>query len=299
MMWVAILALGLGAGTLSGIVGFGASIMLMPALMLAFGPQEAVPIMAIAALMANFSRVVVWWREVDWRANIYYCATAVPFAALGARTLLVLDPRLVEGILGGLFLAMIPARRWLFARGLRIAAWHLALVGAGIGFLSGLVASTGPINTPFFLAYGLVKGAYISTEAVGSMAIGFTKAIVFQRFDALPPHPARHHRRHHADGGVAAGEGLRAATGGRPVPLADGRPARGCGAGAAVGGVHAAACVGVGRNGRPAVLRRLRSGWIGARRDRRNALPLIAPYAVAPSRARSLCATLDPVGAPT
>ena len=65
MTWAAILALGLVSGTLSGIVGFGASIMLMPVLMLAFGPLEAVPIMAIAALLANFSRVVVWWREVD------------------------------------------------------------------------------------------------------------------------------------------------------------------------------------------------------------------------------------------
>jgi uncharacterized membrane protein YfcA len=186
MIWLAVLALGLGAGTLSGIVGFGASIMLMPALMLAFGPQQAVPIMAIAGLLANFSRIVVWWREVDWRANAFYCATAVPCAALGARTLLLLEPRIVEGILGLLFLLMIPARRWLFARGLRIKAWHLSLVGAGIGFLSGIVASTGPINTPFFLAYGLVKGAYLSTEALGSMAIGITKAIVFQRFDALP-----------------------------------------------------------------------------------------------------------------
>jgi uncharacterized membrane protein YfcA len=186
MIWLAVLALGLAAGTLSGIVGFGASIMLMPALMLAFGPQEAVPMMAIAALLANLSRVLVWWREVDWRVNAYYCATAVPFAALGARTLLVLDPRLVEGILGGLFLVMIPARRWLFARGLRVGAWQMSLVGAGIGFLSGLVASTGPINTPFFLAYGLVKGAYIATEALGSMAIGIAKAIVFRRFDALP-----------------------------------------------------------------------------------------------------------------
>jgi uncharacterized protein len=186
MMWLAVLGLGLVAGTLSGIVGFGASIMLMPALMLAFGPQEAVPMMAIAGLLANFSRVVVWWREVDWRANAYYCATAVPAAALGARTLLVLDPRIVEGILGALFLLMIPARRWLMAQGLRIEVRHLALVGAGIGFLSGMVASTGPINTPFFLAYGLVKGAYLSTEALGSMAIGITKAIVFRRFDALP-----------------------------------------------------------------------------------------------------------------
>lgn len=185
MIWLALLALGLFAGTLSGIVGFGASIMLMPVLMLAFGPQEAVPIMAIAALMANFSRVLVWWREVDWRANAYYCVTAIPMAALGARTLLVLDPRIVEGFLGGLFLLMIPARRWLVARGMRVEAWHLTLVGAVIGFLSGMVASTGPINTPFFLAYGLVKGAYLATEALGSMAIGLTKAIVFQRFDAL------------------------------------------------------------------------------------------------------------------
>jgi uncharacterized membrane protein YfcA len=186
MTWLVVLALGLGAGTLSGIVGFGASIMLMPALMLAFGPLEAVPIMAIAGMLANVSRVAVWWREVDWRANAFYCITAIPAAALGARTLLLLDPRIVEGTLGLLFLLMIPMRRWLFARGLRIEAWQLSIVGAVIGFLSGMVASTGPINTPFFLAYGLVKGAYLSTEALGSMAIGLTKAIVFHRFDALP-----------------------------------------------------------------------------------------------------------------
>jgi uncharacterized protein len=186
MIWLGVLALGLGAGTLSGIVGFGASIMLMPALMLAFGPLEAVPIMAIAALLANFSRVVVWWRDVDWRANAYYCATALPMAALGARMLLLLDAHVVETILGAMFILMIPMRRWLFARGLRIKAWHLSLVGAGIGFLSGMVATTGPINTPFFLAYGLVKGGYLATEALGSMAIGITKAIVFQRFNALP-----------------------------------------------------------------------------------------------------------------
>src|SRR5262245_15848124 len=186
MTWLVVLALGLGAGTLSGIVGFGASIMLMPALMLAFGPLEAVPIMAIAGMLANFARVAVWWREVDWRANAFYCVTAVPMAALGARTLLLLDPRIVEGILGLLFLLAIPMRRWLFAQGLRITAGQLSIVGVGIGFLSGLVASTGPINTPFFLAYGLVKGAYLATEALGSMAIGITKAVVFQRFNALP-----------------------------------------------------------------------------------------------------------------
>src|SRR5262249_20203100 len=139
---------------------------LMPVLMLTFGAQEAVPMMAIAALMANLSRVMVWWREVNWRVNGYYCVTAIPGAALGARTLLTLDPRIVETTLGLLFIAMVPIRRWLMARGLRVAAWHFLPIGAVIGYLSGMVASSWPINTPFFLAYGLVKGAYLSTEAL-------------------------------------------------------------------------------------------------------------------------------------
>jgi uncharacterized membrane protein YfcA len=186
MSWVLILALGLFAGTLGGVVGFGSGILMMPALVLTFGPKEAVPVMAIAALMANAGRVAVWWRDVDWKLNAVYCSTAVPMAALGARTLVALDPKWVEGALGTFFLIMIPLRRWLTARGFRMRLPGMALVGAGIGFLSGLVASTGPINTPFFLAYGLVKGGFLATEAVGSMAISLTKAAVFRTFGALP-----------------------------------------------------------------------------------------------------------------
>ena len=59
MEFLFILCIGLVAGTLSGIVGFGSSIMLMPVLVIAFGPLQAVPIMAIAAIMANLSRIMV------------------------------------------------------------------------------------------------------------------------------------------------------------------------------------------------------------------------------------------------
>src|SRR6266851_3907414 len=58
-----VLAVGLVAGTVSGIVGTGSSIMLMPVLVYQYGPKQAVPIMAIAAVMANLSRILAWWRE--------------------------------------------------------------------------------------------------------------------------------------------------------------------------------------------------------------------------------------------
>ena len=182
--WV--LVLGLVAGTLGGIVGFGSSVMLMPALVIVFGPREAVPIMAVASIMANASRVAAWWREVDWRVVAAYSATAAPAAALGAATLLALPTRSVEAVLGLFFIAMIPARRWMARRKWRLRLWHLAVFGAGIGLLTGLVATTGPINAPFFLAYGLVKGAYLGTEALGSLAMYLAKAVTFRSLGALP-----------------------------------------------------------------------------------------------------------------
>jgi hypothetical protein len=181
-----ILAVGLIAGTLSGIVGFGSSILLMPVLVIVFGPRQAVPIMAIAAIMVNFSRIVAWWREVDWRACAAYSVTGIPGAALGARTLLVLPPRIIEGALGIFFIAMIPARRWLVSHNLKIRIWHLAVVGLVIGYLTGIVVTTGPISVPIFLAYGLVKGAFLATEAASSLAVYVSKAIVFRSFGALP-----------------------------------------------------------------------------------------------------------------
>lgn len=186
MEWLLVLAVGLAAGTLGGIVGFGTSIMLLPPLVLAFGPREAVPIIAITALMANASRAAVWWREIDWKVCAVYSATAAPAAALGAATLLRMSPRAVEAAIGVFFLLMIPARRALAASGFRFRLWHLAFAGAAIGYVSGIVASTGPINTPFFLGYGLVKGAYIGSEAMASLSKYLAKAITFNQLGALP-----------------------------------------------------------------------------------------------------------------
>jgi uncharacterized membrane protein YfcA len=181
-----IIAVGLVAGTLSGIVGFGSSLMLMPVLVIAFGPLQAVPIMAIAAVMANLSRVVAWWREIDWPSCAAFAATAAPFGALGAYTLLSLPTRLIETALGVFFIAMIGIRRWMAAHDLRLRPLHLALIGAPIGYLTGIVVSTGPITAPLFLAAGLAKGRFIGTEAAATLAVFVAKAVVFRGFGALP-----------------------------------------------------------------------------------------------------------------
>jgi uncharacterized protein len=184
--YIFVLAVGLAAGALSGIIGTGASIMLLPVLVFQFGPKQAVPIMAIAALMSNIAKVLAWWREVDWRAFAAYSITGIPAAALGARTLLVLPSRVVDLALGLFFLTMIPGQRWLKAMNFRLRLWQLALAGAVIGFLTGIVISTGPLSVPAFTSYGLMKGAFLSTEAASSLALMVSKVTTFRRLGALP-----------------------------------------------------------------------------------------------------------------
>lgn len=186
MSYALVLIVGFVAGTVSGIVGTGATVILLPVLVIVFGPREAVPIMAVVALMSNFAKITSWWREIDWRACGAYALGGIPAAAIGAHTLLILPPHAVEVALGLFFLAMVPARRWLVARNLTIGLGGLVVAGAVIGFLTGIVVSTGPLSVPTFAAYGLVKGAFIATEAAGSLALYISKALTFRQFGALP-----------------------------------------------------------------------------------------------------------------
>ena len=186
LTYIFVLVVGLVAGTLSGIIGTGASIMLLPVLVIGFGAKQAVPIMAIAAVMNNIGKAVAWWREIDWRACVVYSITGIPGAALGARTLVSLPEHAVDAALGAFFLLMIPLGHWLHVKKFSMPLWQLAVVGLVVGFLTGIVVSTGPLSVPAFTAYGLVKGAFIATEAASSLMLYISKIITFRGLGALP-----------------------------------------------------------------------------------------------------------------
>jgi uncharacterized membrane protein YfcA len=186
LSYLFILTVGLVAGCVSGVIGTGSSIMLLPVLVYVYGPKQAVPIMAVAAILANVARVSAWWRVVDWRAVAAYAVPGAIAASLGARTLLALPANAIEAGLGLFFLAMLPLRRWQVAKGRRLRLYELSIAGAIIGFLTGLVLSTGPLSVPVFTAYGLSGGAFLSTEAASSVMLYVTKVLTFRSLGAMP-----------------------------------------------------------------------------------------------------------------
>jgi uncharacterized membrane protein YfcA len=177
--------LGLGAGVLGGVIGFGTTIILMPALVFFYGPIQAIPVIALVATVANLSRIFLWWSVINWKVCFVYSITAIPAVILGVNTLVTLNDRLVEITLGLFLILLIPIRRWMRQKNFYLKLWQMSLVGAGIGYLTGIVATTGAINTPFFLAFGLSKGAFLGTEAASTLSILFTKGITFHQLGFL------------------------------------------------------------------------------------------------------------------
>lgn len=177
--------LALGAGALGGLVGTGSSLVLLPVLVLLYGPRLAVPMMGIAAVMANIGRVMAWWRKIQWRPVFAYAVPGVPAAALGAQTLLTISPKIVDVFLGAFFLAMIPVRRAMAARAWRARLWHLAAAGAVVGFLTGLILSTGPLSVPMFTGYGLSGGTFLGSEAASALMLYAAKLATFGQGGSL------------------------------------------------------------------------------------------------------------------
>src|SRR6185437_12806421 len=85
----------------------------------------------------------------------------------------------------GAFLLLVVLWRHVRPKAKPFAVEAFAGIGAGASFLSALLGSVGPIMAPFFLAYGLVKSAYIGTEALSTVVMHVTKLIAYHQTAVL------------------------------------------------------------------------------------------------------------------
>ena len=174
------------ASTLAAVTGFGGAAVLLPLLVIAVGVRDAVPILTVAQLVGNGSRVWFNRRDLNLRVVAWFALGGVPLALLGG--LLFAKAPLTELTrLLGLFLLLIVAWRHLRPGApLRPPLRAFALIGAVSSFLSALLGSVGPLMAPFFLAYGLLKGAYIGTEALSTVVMHITKLVAYRHAAVLP-----------------------------------------------------------------------------------------------------------------
>ncbi len=172
----------LAASTLAAVAGFGGAVVLLPVLVWALGIRDAVPVLTIAQLIGNLSRVWLNRGELDWRVVGWFSLGAVPTAAVGGILFATAPAGALVRVLGVFLLLMVVYRHTPWGKHAGMKLRRFTALGAGSGLLSATVGTVGPIAAPFFLAYGLVKGAYIGTEAMATVVMHVTKLAVYSGY---------------------------------------------------------------------------------------------------------------------
>lgn len=174
-----LVAAALLASTLAAVAGFGGAAVLLPVLVALFGVRDAIPILTVAQLIGNGSRVWLNRGELERAVLGWFTLGAIPAALAGGLLFAAAPLEALTRLLGAFLVGIVAWRRMGPRLRVRFAAPAFAGIGAAFSFLSALLGSVGPLMAPFFLAYGLVKGAYIGTEAAATVVMHVTKLVAY------------------------------------------------------------------------------------------------------------------------
>lgn len=180
-----LVAAALLASSVAAVAGFGGAAILLPILVAIFGVRDAIPILTVAQLVGNGSRAVLNRQLIDGRVVGWFALGGVPAALVGGLLFASAPLEALTRVLGAFLLAVVAWRHLRPGPPGRIPAVAFAPLGALFSFLSALLGSVGPLMAPFFLAYGLVKGAYIGTEATATVVMHVTKLAAYGWADIL------------------------------------------------------------------------------------------------------------------
>tara|TARA_B100000676_G_C18072507_1_gene845286 strand:- start:518 stop:1270 length:753 start_codon:yes stop_codon:yes gene_type:complete len=141
-------------GLSRGFAGFGAALIIVPALTLVYGPVPAVVIMSLIEVPGALQLARTAARDADWNNLAPLCFAAAVTIPIGAWALAVLDVTLIRQSIAGIvivFGAMI-ATGWHYNG--EVTTGLSAAIGAVSGFCSGIASLGGPPVVMFLIAQG-------------------------------------------------------------------------------------------------------------------------------------------------
>jgi hypothetical protein len=183
--WVVLVVGALVGSLVGGVAGFGTGIIMLPIVGWTVGFRAAIPVLTVTMSIGNLSRI--WWSrgEIDRSVVVRFVLGAVPATMLGTALYAGVPAEWLGRFVGVFLIGSVPLRRVLATDLFRMRLRYFPLLGAFMGLLSALVVTTGPLNTPFFLAYGLRRSAYVGTEAVCAMSMHVARGAALAGFMLL------------------------------------------------------------------------------------------------------------------
>jgi uncharacterized membrane protein YfcA len=167
------------ASILGGVAGYGTGALMPLILVPMVGAENVVPIIALAGMLTNTSRMIAFLRDVEWRRALIVGAGAIPPCLVTAYGYTLLTGIGAQIVIGTMLMLTVPLRYALRRRAIVLSDRGLLYGSVGYGAAVGGTVGAGVILLSLLMAAGLTGSAVIATDAMLSIVIGGSRLLVF------------------------------------------------------------------------------------------------------------------------
>tara|TARA_B100000780_G_C21125913_1_gene456861 strand:+ start:3838 stop:4587 length:750 start_codon:yes stop_codon:yes gene_type:complete len=172
-------------GILHGATGMLGGIVMTALLSQIIGIKQAVPVMTCALLFSHTSRLVIYWKNVDWPITARVLIFGSPSLIFGAYLFSILDPRIIAFVFACFLIFSIPMKYYARQHNIKTGPKLLSFASAIWGMLAGNVVGPGFFLAPFLLGTGINRLAFVGTMAAITLVMNSMKLAVFGSTDIL------------------------------------------------------------------------------------------------------------------
>ena len=179
MLTLLLAGVGILAGSVAAVSGFGIGSLLTPVLALEVGTKLAVAAVAIPHVVGTAQRFLLLRRYVDWRVVRSFGITSALGGLAGALLQTRASSRALEIVFGTLLILAGASELsgWMQrVHWSRTAAW---IAGAVSGFLGGLVGNQGGIRTAAMLGYDVPRQSFVATATAIALLVDAARLPVY------------------------------------------------------------------------------------------------------------------------
>ncbi len=179
---------------LSGVVAFsvstlsagGGGLLLIPILNILLGIPYTAPVLNTANLLGRPVRLVLFWKQIDWKAVCWYAPMALTGALLSGYLFTRANLPLLQLLVALFLISTIWQYRWGKKKdSFPMRYPFLAPLAILIAVISTLIGGLGPVLNPFYLNLGLSKERLIATKTANSFLMGMAQVSSYSWFGLL------------------------------------------------------------------------------------------------------------------
>lgn len=171
---------------LSAICGGGAGLLLIPLLGRFLDVKHVPAALSLGTASSSFSRIVTFYKDINWKIVYYFLPTALPAAWLGSWLLSYINPIWVELIMSLFLIGNLPQifknDKKDYESNRALPYWSLILIGFLAGFISGITGAEGMLFNRFYLKFGLNNKQIVATRAANEILLHLVKLVLYIQF---------------------------------------------------------------------------------------------------------------------